>query len=318
MLRRAKQEKNMMRFLAKWWICSRPYSLSASLIPVLFGAVMAHHHSGKMSNFITLGLSLMAMILLQAGANILNDIHDLRNGLDRQATPVSGGLVRGLINERQAWLAVRLLFLSGSFLGLIIAWLSTPLVLAVGIPGVLIGWFYSHGRNSSLKFLSLGDAAVFLAFGILGALGSWIVQTGRFSWLPVIWSVPVSLLVIAILHANNWRDMESDRQGGVRTVANRLGDRGALLYFSLLIFAPFAILILLIILPPLLGQRPFPQSGLITLLCLPLAVRLQILAKKRKHPEGESGFITLDGSTAQLNLIFGMLCTLSLLLDILF
>ena len=38
-------------------------------------------------------------------------------------------------------------------------------------------------------------------------LGAWVVQTRSFSWIPVLWTVPMSMLVIGILHANNWRDI---------------------------------------------------------------------------------------------------------------
>ncbi len=255
------------------------------------------------------------MLLLQAGANILNDIHDFQNELDKTVSPVSGGVVRGLITIRQAWRAVFILFICGSALGILISLLSTPKLLAVGIPGVLIGWFYSHGRHKSLKYLSLGDFAVFLAFGVLGALGSWMVQTHRFSWLPVVWSLPIALLIIAILHANNWRDSRSDRSGGVYTVANRLGDRGSMIYYNLLIFSPFVILLLLTAVPPLFHQRGFPLSGLITVFCLPLAIRLSIRARNRHRSPNPLDFITLDGASAKLNLSFGLLYTLSLLLD---
>lgn len=44
---------------------------------------------------------------------------------------------------------------------------------------------------------------MFLNFGVLGALGAWIVQTGTLSRAPVIWAVPMSLLVVGILHSNN-------------------------------------------------------------------------------------------------------------------
>ncbi len=302
-------------FWRKWWTCSRPYSLSAALIPVLFGAVMALGRSPYSFQALTFALSLLAMVLLQAGANILNDIHDYRNGLDRTVTPVSGGLVRGLITVPQAWRAVMTLFASGSAVGLAICRLTSWKLLPIGLAGVALGWFYSHGHKKSLKFLSLGDGAVFLGFGALGSLGSWLVQTREFSFLPIVWSLPVSLLIVAIVHANNWRDSRSDLAGGVRTVANRLGDQGAMRYYGLLIFTPFVILLTLTTLPAFLDLPTVPPAALSTLLCLPLAIRLYRRARRRHEPARSADFVTLDGATAQLNLLFGILYTASLLLD---
>jgi 1,4-dihydroxy-2-naphthoate octaprenyltransferase len=276
---------------------------------------MAMNLSSQKLNIPLLILSLMAMLLLQAGANILNDIHDFKNGLDKTITPVSGGIIRGLITTRQAWVAVSILFLAGSSLGIFISLRSTLLVLTVGIPGVLIGWFYSHGRQHSLKFSSLGDASVFFGFGTLGALGSWMVQTRQFSWLPMIWSTPIALLIIAILHANNWRDRLNDAEGGVRTVANRLGDRGALRYYTFLIYSPFLIILLLMTLPHIWDQPAFPLTGAMTLLSLPLAISLSQKAQRRHNPAKPHDFVALDGSTAQLNLAFGGLCALAILID---
>lgn len=284
-------------------------------MPVLFGALLALNRTRRPLDLFLLILSILAMLLLQAGANILNDIHDTRNGLDTTVTPVSGGVVRGLITLPQAWRAVFFLFAAGSALGTAISLLSTPKLLAVGVPGVVIGWIYSQGDRRSLKFRSLGDLAVSLSFGILGTLGSWMVQTRSFSWIPVIWSLPIALLIIAILHANNWRDSRSDLSCGVRTIANRLGDRGSLIYYHFLIFSPFAILLLLTIAPPLIRRPGFPPSGLIVLLSLPLAFRLSRRARDRHRPRNPLDFITLDGGSARLNLLFGLLCSASLLLD---
>ena len=87
---------------------------------------------------------------------------------------------------------------------------------------MVIGAFYTV-----LKFRALGDLAVFLNFGILGALGAWVVQIETFSWMPVVWTVPMAMLVVAILHANNWRDTISDTERRVRTIASLLGDKGS-------------------------------------------------------------------------------------------
>ncbi|MCK7491939.1 MAG: UbiA family prenyltransferase [Comamonadaceae bacterium] len=156
------------------------------------------------------------MMVLHGAANVLSDVFDFRRGLDRDVTPVSGAIVRGWLTDAQALRGAAALFALGTAFG-------PPhrrrrpgrSLFVVGGIGVAVGAFYTL-----LKARALGDLAVFLNFGLLGGAGAWIVQTGRFSWLPVLWTAPMALLVIAILHANNWRDIGSD---GERRVSDRRG-----------------------------------------------------------------------------------------------
>lgn len=306
-----------LSFLKKWWISIRPFALPASTIPVIFGTVLAYVYGGEVFNFWYFLMAFAGMVLLHSGANILNDIYDYKNGLDKIPTPVSGGVVRKIITVREAYIAASLLLASGTLLGLILAWLVGFQLLLIGVPGLLIGIFYTKGGKYALKYRALGDLAVFLNFGILGALGAWFVQTGSFSWIPVLWSVPIATLVIAILHANNWRDISSDQEGHIVTIATLLGDKGSLRYYGFLIFAPFIMVVALILVPHLVAPDfpAMPFSFAIVLLSLPMAFKLWQKALKRKEPVHPLDFIALDGATAQYNLIFGLLCIGALIIE---
>ena len=143
------------------------------------------------------------------------------------------------------------------------------------------------------------------------------MQSGDLSWVPVIWAIPMSTLVIAILHANNWRDISSDKSGHIFTVASLLGDKMSLKYYGFLIYGPFIMVLLLILVPHLFlpNLAAMPYTFLITMLALPLAFRLWRKALNRKNPKNPLDFIALDGATAQLNLAFGALCTVALLVE---
>jgi 1,4-dihydroxy-2-naphthoate polyprenyltransferase len=300
-----------------WLIAVRPFSLPASTMPVIFGTALAVVTAGARFRPVLFLLAFVAMVLLHCGANILSDVFDYSRGLDRVPTPASGAVVRGLITKTQALRAAFLFFAIGAVLGFLLSWLTTPKLLIIGTIGLIIGIFYSSAGPLALKYHALGDLAVFMDFGILGSLGAWMVQTGNFSWLPITWSVPMSLLVIAILHANNWRDIRSDMEGGITTIASLLGDKGSLIYYVLLIITPFAIIAVLMIFP-ILPDFPYlrmPYTFGIVLLALPLVVVLLRKAMNRKNPRSAMDFIALDGATAQLNLLFGALCTLALLLQ---
>ena len=304
-------------FFKKWWISLRPFSYPASTMPVVFGTVLAYVYGGEVFNFWYFLLAFFGMVFLHAGANVLNDIIDYKKGLDKVTAPVSGGVVRRLISIQEAKYASTILFSVGTFMGLTLAYLTSPWLLLIGVPGILIGVFYSLGGKVALKYHALGDLAVFLNFGTLGALGAWFVQTGTFSWIPVIWALPMSMLVIGILHANNWRDIKSDREGNIYTIASMMGDKTSLRYYGYLIFGPFLVVLGLILVPYLAFPNVtfMPFTFAIVILSLPMALKLWQKALNRKEPKNPIDFVALDGATAQFNLVFGLLCTIALVLE---
>jgi len=302
-------------FFKKWRVATRPFALPASTMSVIFGTVLAATIGNARFNVTYFLAAFFGMACLHTGSNLLNDVFDFKKGIDQQVNPVSGAVVRGWISPGEA-LKGGLLFLGvGTLTGLyLVSRVGLP-IFWIGLIGVLIGVLYTWGPLP-LKFNALGDLAVFLNFGILGSLGAWTVQAGYFSWTPVIWAVPMSLLVVGILHANNWRDIASDAGGGIQTVASVLGDRRSETYYRFLLLFPFAFILLVIMLTWLAGLHPrMPLTFLIIFLILPRAFKLIRKGSLRATPEQALDFIALDGETAQFNLLFGILCTLALGLD---
>ena len=299
-------------WIGKWLVAMRPFALPASTMSVLFGTVLAVTVGGAPFKGLLFLAALVSMAVLHTGANLLNDVYDYQKGIDRKVNPVSGGVVRGWISQQEALAAGWLFLVVGSGIGLLIySQVGTP-ILVIGTAGVLIGILYTWGPLP-LKYSALGDLAVFLDFGVLGALGAWTVQTGTASWLPVIWAVPMSLLVVGILHSNNWRDIRSDSEGNIRTMATLFGDRRSEGYYGFLLFAPFILILVLLSISRATGIGPkMPLTFLVTLLAVPLAIKLKRRGERRHDPRRVKDFLALDGATAQLNLLFGILCIAAL------
>ena len=299
--------------LKKWVIAARPWALPASTMPVLFGTSLAVVVGRAPFAPIRFLLAMAAMVILHSAANMFSDVLDFERGLDREVTPLSGAIVRGWLDARQVRKGSIVLFALGSGLGAALALASNLILLWVGVAGVAIGAAYSF-----LKYNALGDLAVFLNFGILGALGAWIVQARAFSWIPVVWTVPMAMLVSAILHANNWRDTASDRERRVTTFAAVLGDKGSLLYYGILLFGPFFIVLGLIIVPraTALSFAPMPYPFLLVLAALPRALVLFGRGLRRHAPRSPMDFGILDGATAQYNLLYGLLSTAAVWLSL--
>jgi 1,4-dihydroxy-2-naphthoate octaprenyltransferase len=296
----------------KWLIAARPWALPASTMPVAFGTALAVFIGRARFAPLLFLWAIVTMMVLHAAANMLSDVFDFRRGLDRDVTPVSGAIVRGLLTDAQVSRGAAVLFGLGTASGLLIARATGRSLFVVGGVGLAVGVFYTL-----LKSRALGDLAVFLNFGLLGAAGAWIVQAKTFSWLAVLWTVPMALLVVAILHANNWRDIGSDGERRVMTVAGRLGDRGSFAYYGGLLFGPFFLDIALIALPRVsrLPIRPMPWTFLVVLLALPSALRLWGRAVRRTAPRRPMDFVILDGATAGHNLVFGLLSTAAVILE---
>jgi 1,4-dihydroxy-2-naphthoate octaprenyltransferase len=277
--------------ISKWLIAMRPWALPASVMPLLLGTVAAATQIGpfRLGRFLW---ALFGMTCLHSAGNIISDIFDFHKGLDRQITPTSGALPRGLLTSKQlAFFALALLAL-GSAAGLYLALTVSLNILWLGLAGISIGCSYSW-----LKYRAFGDLVVFINFALLGSLGGWMVQTAQFSLLPLIWSIPLGSLTMATLHANNWRDIQGDQTCGIHTLAIRLGSKQSGIYYQGLLGLSFAT-------ASLLGQ---PLSALLTWATAWKAWRLALRARQYKLRQTELLIVDLDGRTAQLNLFFGLL-----------
>ncbi len=296
---------------ALWWRAARPFSFSASATPAILGGVMALAlNPGIDFRWLDFFLAIIGSMLVHSGANILSDYYDFRAGVDREGTYGSSGvLVEGLMQPRQLVKGAIVCFLFGIGLALyFILTAANPMLFIVICALSLVSAIVYTAAPVALKYHGLGDLQVFLFFGIMITSGAYYVQTQVFSWTPVIFAIPIGLLVDAILHSNNLRDIENDSQAGIATLAIIIGERAAQIMYYLLVFGAY---ISIIILTVAAGLHPI---AFLTFLSLPLALKLVTLAKnKRKVPEKEFAFI--DVMTAQLHMSFGVLFIISFVIQ---
>jgi 1,4-dihydroxy-2-naphthoate octaprenyltransferase len=264
-----------------WFRALRPWSYTAAVIPVALGAVIAASES-KFNLWLFL-LVVVGSIAIQAGTNLMNDYYDYRKGADQPGKLGMGGAIqRGDLHPRQIFAGGIVAFLIGIAIGLYLVWVSGPFILWLGLFSVAAGFFYTAGPFA-LAYVGLGEVAVFVFMGPVMVVGSYYVQAGTVTWPVVLASLPVGFLVAAILHANNLRDLDSDRQLGKRTLATLLGRQGANAEYYFLVVGTYVSLLVLI----LLGIAPWLTA--VTALTLPLAVKLMSIVAnnteaKALHP----------------------------------
>ena len=207
--------------LKHWIMAARPKTLWAAVGPVMIGSALAQGDGGFHAP--SAWACLLGAMLLQIGTNFCNDYADFIKGAD---TPHRVGPARavasGWITPRQMHVATWIAFgLAACVCGYLVMRGGWPLIV-VGVLSILAGVIYTAGPYP-LAYRGLGDAFVLVFFGPVAVAGTYYVQTGAWSWLPVWAGIGPGLLSVAILTVNNLRDVETDRQAGKRTLAVRFG-----------------------------------------------------------------------------------------------
>jgi 1,4-dihydroxy-2-naphthoate octaprenyltransferase len=178
-------------------------------------------------------------------------------------------------------------------------------VIAIGLASMAAAVAYTGGPYP-LGYHGLGDVFVMLFFGFVAVMGTAFVQLGHVNELAIWAAVPVGALATAILVVNNLRDLETDRVAGKRTLAVRLGERGAVIEYGLLLALAYAVPLLLFV-----SGRAGP-AVIAPLVTLPVAVRLlRAVSKERGR-----ALNPLLAKTAKLLFAHGLLFALGLALGV--
>lgn len=285
-----------------WMLAMRPKTLPAAMGPVIVGTSLAA--GDQVFSFGPALAALLAALLLQIGSNLANDVFDFKKGTDtKERTGPLRVTQAGLLTPGQVmkgmWAVFGLAFIIGTYL----IWIGGWPVLAIGISSIICAIAYTGGPFP-LGYHGLGEVFVFIFFGPVAVCGTYYVQAGSIGTSAWWASIPVGLLITAILVVNNYRDLDQDKKGGKRTVAVRIGPLGTQIEYSLLLIISGAV-------PPImwLTNQTSPWI-LISLFFFPLALPL---VKELRTKKGVPLNATLAG-TARLSLIYSVLFSLGYLL----
>ncbi len=283
-----------------WLIAVRPFAYTASISAVLLGLALSFY-AGFPIKWLSFFLTLLGVLCFHTAGNLISDVFDFKRGLDRIPNPTSGAIVRGLLNPKQVFVGALLFLCMGIGIGLYFVFTLGVPILWLGLCGTLIALCYT-GPQFGFKYRRMGDIAILLAFGFLPVLGTFYVQTSQISWLPLVWFIPITLITVGILHANNWRDITNDTNHDCKTIAQLLGPKKSPWYYSALVLLPY----LFVFLSVVWGQwiTPHTKVPLLTLLVFITLPKALYLTKKR---ETNKDFVMLDGMTAQLQLSFSFI-----------
>ena len=286
-----------------WLEIARPFSLTAAAIPVAAaGGLALAHHAMNWPLFL---LAFAGGILLQVGTNVVNEIYDVRKGVDSITSPrASQALVTGRVKERAAFWLAGTAFGLATAIGVYLITVRGWDLLILGLVGLLGGWGYT-APPLQYKYRAAGLPLVFLLMGPLMVLGGYFTVTGRWSLTAAVVSIPIGLLVTAILHGNEWRDIGEDARAGISTVSIRAGRRTAHALYVFLVVGAYMALALGV------AFAAIPPLSLFAILSLPLFVRA-LRASELGAAGQQRAIAMIDLETAQLHMAFGALMVLGL------
>lgn len=292
------REGRMKTKARTWWFAARPWSYTAAIIPVALGASIAAYERSGALDWWLLVLTIVGSVAIQAGTNLVNDYFDYKKGADGPASlGIGGAIQRGELRPTQVLWGGIAAFSLGAAIGLYLVSVTGPFIFWLGLASVAIGFFYTAGPFA-LAYVGLGEIAVFFFMGPVMVVGSYYVQTQTVTLPVVLASLPVGFLVAAILHANNLRDLESDRAIGKRTLATVMGRTGANVEYFVLVGGAFVALLVCVA----LGVAPW--LTLLSAVTLPTAVKLMRIVGRENEPKKLQPVLR---QTAKLHTQFGAL-----------
>jgi 1,4-dihydroxy-2-naphthoate octaprenyltransferase len=291
--------------IGAYWEIARPFSFTASTTPVAVGGALAAVE-GLFSWPLFL-VSLLAGVLLHVGTNVTNEIYDVRKGVDTIVSPrASHAIVKGRIGDREAYVMAIVAFAAAFALGVYLVSVRGWPIVALGLAGLIGGYTYT-APPFQYKFSAFGIPLVFMLMGPLMVVGAFYAITGTVTWSALAISIPVGLLVAAILHGNEWRDISEDARAGAQTFSVRMGRSAAhWLYIGLVVGAYIALTVAVL-------ARLLPTWSLLAILSLPLLVR-QIRSAEFGASGQQRAIAMIDLQTAQLHAAFGFLMVIGLVI----
>lgn len=229
----------------KVWIqAARLRTLPLAFASIILGNFLAYS-KGHFDVWV-FSLALITTLCYQILSNYANDYGDGVKGTDAnrvgEARATASGLIPVPVMKRAVIIFTLLSILSGTLLSIYACRkLGWEYQLGFSLLGLFATWAainYTMG-DKAYGYAGLGDLFVLIFFGFVGVGGSYYIQTGVWTYDVLLPASSLGLMAIAVLNLNNMRDREGDAKSGKRTLALRLGEKGAKAYHALLLIIAF-------------------------------------------------------------------------------
>ena len=287
--------------LKEFFMCTRPHSYPASIAPVLFGATYALGYEIKFS-ILKFILFLLACMLIQAATNLFNEYYDYKYGLDKiDSEGISGSIVKGNLSPREVMVGALVLYALAFILGLILTFMTSLYVLLVGLVCMLAGYFYTGGKYP-IAYSPFGEVVSGFFMGTIIISLSFYFQTGYVNADIIVVSLPLFIMIGAILLANNIRDLDNDKESGRRTYAILVGRNNAIKTMAISFIVVYLLNVLFIV------TKYASWWNLLVFVTIPLAIKIIKGFSANNHKTTMAPFMVL---TAKLTIFVGFIMSLA-------
>lgn len=292
------------RTIKDWFIATRPWSFPASAMPIIVSIAYLFSKNADINWYLAVW-TLIGMVLFHITGNLWSDYFDFKKKVDDTdtfgATSITSGLFQA--NEIRNF-AIGMLVVS-VLSGLGILYCTGLPILWIGMAGAVCMLLYPL-----LKYNALGDLDILITFAFLPTIGTSYAITGAIDWSVLYVALPVGLITDGILHANNTRDIATDKRAGILTMAMSMGKKSAAWLYAFEVTFPY----LWIVVCAVMGI--FKLHTILVLISLPMAIKC---AKTMLNGYNDTNAIAmLDMQAAQLQMLFSFMLSFSLISDKLF
>lgn len=289
-----------------WLLAARPKTLAGAAVPVMIGAALAWRdaalYQGHSFSYTAAALCLLFAFVMQIDANFINDFVDYVKGTDDRETRLGPerACAQGWVSIDRMKHAIALTTCLGCLVGLPLVWWGGLEMIIVGVLCVICCFLYT----THLSYVGLGDVLVVLFFGLVPVSITYYVQLHTFSLELIMAALACGLVIDALLLVNNFRDRDTDKLAGKRTLVVLIGPKAALwTYLSVGIVA-------------CLMGGVFVESGRLWAFLLPmiyLVLHVFTYFKMKRIWQGRQ-LNTCLGETARNIFMYGLLVSIGLLL----
>jgi 1,4-dihydroxy-2-naphthoate polyprenyltransferase len=228
-----------------WWRLLRPHTLTAGFVPVFIGTSLALLDSSI--HFPLFLAMLIASLLIQAATNMINEYFDYKRGLDNaESVGIGGAIVREGVKPETVLRLAFIFFGIATLLGVYICMKSSWWLALVGTICMAAGYFYTGGPKP-IAYTPFGELTAGFFMGLIIILIAYFIQTQTITTTSIFISVPISILVGAILLANNIRDLDGDKKNGRKTLAIIVGRKNAIFILATMFVVSYGWMIGLIL-----------------------------------------------------------------------
>ena len=283
----------------EWFMVTRPWGYALSIMPAALAVAYVFFENSVTPLDVNWWYGILAVIaspILQAGGNMMSDYYDYKNNVDRKETYGSSRmLVNKQFEPREVyWFSISMMVI-GNIIGIYLLLNTSWHLLWIGLAGIIGSYFYFF-----MKYRALGDLNIFIIYGQLISLGTYLVMTNALSWKMLLVAAAPGFLIVNVLHTNNTRDIKHDGVAKIKTAAMLLGIKGSIIYYFAFTIGAYLLIVLCVI----FGIQHW--ATLLIFISLPMALKLmkQMRTADKEKPENIQ---KLDEGTAQLVMVYMLL-----------